>query len=67
MLNDNHLQNYEDCRDKGTWEWQYINPDVDGSQDKYFIDGSDEVHMCYAIGPLTCYRYSQTCESARFS
>ncbi|GMY26474.1 DNA-directed RNA polymerase III subunit RPC8 isoform X1 [Fagus crenata] len=34
-----------DKKDKGTWEWQYINPDVDGSQDKYFIDGSDEINF----------------------
>ncbi|GLT73317.1 hypothetical protein SLA2020_451850 [Shorea laevis] len=36
MLNDNLLCIYGDCRDKGTWEWEY-------GGEPFIIDGIDEI------------------------
>lgn len=46
MLNDDLSCIYGDCRDKGTWEWEY-------GGDQFFVDGIDEVHTySYAFGVL---------------
>lgn len=38
MLNDDLSCIYGDCRDKGTWEWEF-------GGDPFIFDGIDEVHI----------------------
>jgi hypothetical protein len=61
MLNDNLSCIYGDCRDKGTWEWEY-------GGDQFFVDGIDEVHAySYGFGVLICYGNAQTSEVQAFA
>lgn len=58
-LNANHFFHYEDCRDKGTWEWEY-----DG--EPYIIDGTDEVRLVMLLVFRCVFMHAPISEGQNF-